>query len=85
MPASATGYTEEEEMSNKRLDPDERRRIILEALKPDADISALARKHGLQRGTIYGHLNRVMRDPKGQWREAEAEAAFRRKVWELVR
>jgi transposase-like protein len=65
--------------------PDERRQIILEALQPDANTSKIAREHGISRFTIYKYFDHVLDDPKARMHDAEEEAAFRRKVWELVR
>jgi transposase-like protein len=69
---------------NARTD-EERREIILKALQPDANISAIARDHGINRNTIYKYFRYALDDPEQKMRDAEAEAAFRRKVWELVR
>ncbi len=69
----------------KVLADQDRRQMILDALSPDANISRIARAYGIHRNTLHEHINRVVKDPKGKWRDSEAEAAFRRKVWELVR
>ena len=69
----------------KVLSDERRRQMILDVLSPGANISRIARAYGIHRNTLHEHINRAVKDPKGQWREAEAEAAFRRKVWELVR
>jgi transposase-like protein len=66
------------------LPNDERGQIILEALQPDSNLTEIARRRGVHRNTIYGYLRFVLDDPKGRMLDAEAEAAFRRKVWELV-
>jgi transposase-like protein len=63
----------------------ERREIILEALRPGANLSKIAREHGIQRRAIYNYFKYALDDPKQRMQEAEAELAFRRKVWELVR
>jgi transposase-like protein len=70
----------------KVLSDEKRRRMILEAFGPDANISRIARTYGISRNTLHKHINRAVRDPEGQWRDAEEEAAFRRKVYdELLR
>ena len=63
---------------------DERRRqMILEVLRPEASVKEVAERYGINRNTLYEHVNRVVRDTEGRWREAEA--AFRRKVYEMTR
>jgi transposase-like protein len=69
----------------KVLSDERRRRMILEAFGPEANVSKIAREYGISRNTLHEHINRAVRDPEGQWREAEAEAAFRRKVYEILR
>jgi transposase-like protein len=69
----------------KVLTDQDRRQMILDMLSSDADISRIARTYGIHRNTLHEHINRAVRDPKGQWRDAEAEAAFRRKVYEMTR
>lgn len=64
---------------------EERRKMILEALQPDANISKIAREHGVTRRAIYKYFDHVLDKPKQRMHDAEAEAAFRRQVWELVR
>jgi transposase-like protein len=64
---------------------EERRKIILEALQPDANMSKIAREPGGTRRAIYKYFDHVLDNPKQRMHDAEAEAAFRRKVWELVR
>jgi len=64
---------------------EERRKMILEALQADANISKIAREHGVTRRAIYKYFDQVLDSPKQRMHDAEAEAAFRRKVWELVR
>ena len=64
---------------------EERRKIILEALQPDANISKIAREQGVTRRAIYKYFDHVLDNPKQRMHDAEAEAAFRRKVWALVR
>jgi transposase-like protein len=68
-----------------RLSDERRRQMILDSLEPGARIAKAAEDYGINRNTLYEHYNRAVRNPERQWREAEAEAAFRRKVWELVR
>jgi transposase-like protein len=68
-----------------RLSDERRRQMILDSLEPGARIAKVAEDYGINRNTLYEHYNRAVRNPERQWREAEAEAAFRRKVWELVR
>jgi len=69
----------------KVLTDQDRRQMILDALSTDANISRIARTYGIHRNTLHQHVNRAVKDPEGKWRDTEAEAAFRRKVWELVR
>jgi transposase-like protein len=69
----------------KRLSDERRRQMILDALKPRARIAKVAEEYGINRNTLYEHYNRAVRNPEGQWREAEAEASFRRKVYDLTR
>ena len=69
----------------KVLSDERRRQMILEAFGPEANISRIAREYGINRNTLHEHINRAVRDPAGQWRDAEAEASFRRKVYEMMR
>jgi transposase-like protein len=67
------------------LSDEERRNMILKAIKPGAKISEIAAEYGINRNTLYAHYNRAIRDPEGQWRRAQAEADFRRQVYEMTR
>jgi transposase-like protein len=69
----------------KVLSDERRRQMILDALSPGANISRIARAYGIHRNTLHEHVNRAVRDSEEQWREAEEEASFRRKVYELLR
>jgi transposase-like protein len=69
----------------KVLTDQDRRQMLLDALSPDANISRIAKTYGINRNTLYEHVNRAVRDPERQWREAEEEAAFRRRVYEMTR
>ena len=69
----------------KRLTKERRHQIILEALQPGANLSKIARDHEIHRQTLYEYLRFTLDDPKQRMHDAEAEAAFRRKVWDLVR
>jgi transposase-like protein len=69
----------------KVLSDQDRRQMILDALSPGANTSRIARTYGIHRNTVHEHINRVARDPEGQMRKAEAEASFRRKVYEMTR
>jgi transposase-like protein len=69
----------------KRLTKEHRRQIILEALEPGVNLSKIARDHEIHRQTLYDYLRFTLDDPKQRMHDAEAEAAFRRKVWDLVR
>lgn len=69
----------------KRISDEERYQIILESLEPGANLTQIAREHGINRNTIYKYHRYALRDPKQLMHDAEAEAAFRRKVWEMVR
>ena len=54
-------------------------------MSPGASPTRVARKYGLHRNAVHAHINRAVRDPERRWRDAEAEAAFRRKVYEMTR
>ena len=69
----------------KVLSDEMRRRMILDALTPGASVQKVAESYGINRNTLYEHVNRAVKDPEGQWRDAEAETAFRRKVYEMTR
>ena len=69
----------------KALSDERRRRMILDVLTPGASVKEVAQRYGINRNTLYGHINRAVRDPEGQWRDAQEEASFRRKVYELLR
>jgi transposase-like protein len=62
-----------------------RHEIILAALTPGANLSKIARDYGIHRNTLYEYLEVALDKPEQRMHDAEAEAAFRRKVWELVR
>jgi transposase-like protein len=70
---------------NSVLTDDERHSMILEAIKPGAKIAEIAARYGVSRNAVYGNYLRAVRDPEGQWRRAQAEAEFRRKVYEMTR
>ena len=63
---------------------EERHEIILKALDPDANISQIARDHGMSRQGIYAYLDWVIDDPEGRLKAAEEEVEFRREVLRLV-
>jgi transposase-like protein len=69
----------------KVLSDERRRRMILDALTPGARVQKVAESYGISRNTLYEHLNRAVKDPEGQWRRAQEEASFRRKVYEMTR
>jgi transposase-like protein len=73
------------ETKSKRLTTEKRHQIILEALQSGANLSKIARDHEIHRQTLYEYLRFTLDDPKQRMQDAEAEAAFRRKVWDLVR
>lgn len=77
--------TPEARKAGYNLSSEDRRQVILRALAPEANITALAREYGVTRKAIYKLLGNAMRDPKHKMHDAEDEAAFRRRVWELVR
>lgn len=66
-----------------RLNPDERRAVVLAALQPRSSMTQIARHHGLSRQRVHQLLADAMADPKGKLREAEKEVEFRRRVREL--
>ena len=68
-----------------KLSNEERRDVILKALQPGSNITQIACEHGITRFAIYQYFRHALDDPKQRLQDAEAEAAFRRKVWELVR
>ena len=67
-----------------KLTVDQRRAVILAALEPNANMSEIARRYGIRRQRVHQLLRDAMTDPKEKLWEAEREAAFRRRVWELV-
>jgi transposase-like protein len=69
----------------KALPDERRRRMILEALTPGASVKEVAKRYGINRNTLHEHVYRAARDPEGQWKDAQAEASFRRKVYKLLR
>ena len=69
----------------KVLSDQDRRQMILRGLSPGANTSRIARAYRIHRNTLHEHINRAVRDPEGQWKEAEAEAACRRKIYEMTR
>jgi transposase-like protein len=72
-------------MVYKVLTDEDRRRLILEAIGPNANISKIAREYGINRSTVHKHVNRAVKDPDRTMRDAEAEADFRRKAYEMTR
>jgi transposase-like protein len=72
-------------MMVKVLSDERRRRMILDVLTPGASVQKVAESYGINRNTLYNHINRAVRDPEGRWREAQEEASFRPKVYELLR
>jgi transposase-like protein len=73
-------------MVYKKLSDEDRRRMIVRALGPDAaNMTRIAQSYGITRRTLYSHVYRATKDPEGKWREAQEEASFRRKVYELTR
>ena len=69
----------------RKLIPDEQRAIVMAALTPNANISEIARRYGINRQRIYQLLENALIDSKEKLREAEREVAFRRRVLELTR
>ena len=65
--------------NQRKLDPDERRALTLEALA-GADKKVLAERYGVSRRRVYQLLNEALRDPKGKRDEAEKELKFRQRV-----
>jgi transposase-like protein len=70
---------------NSKLTPEERRAVVMAALQPNANISEIARRYNIRRQRVYQLLEDALTDPKGKLMEAEREAQFRRRVWELSR
>ena len=70
---------------NVKLTPEERRAVVMAALQPNANISEIARRYSIRRQRVYQLLEDVLLDPKGKLMEAEREAQFRRRVWDLCR
>jgi transposase-like protein len=70
---------------NSKLTPEERRAVVMAALQPKANKSEIARRYNIRRQRVYQLLEDVLLDPKGKLMEAEREAQFRRRVWELSR
>jgi transposase-like protein len=69
----------------KVLSDERRRQMILDVLTPGASVKEVAERNGINRNTLYDHINRVVRNPEGQWKRAQAEAEFRRRVYEMTR
>ena len=69
---------------NSKLNPEDRRAIVLAVLEHDANISEQARRYGVSRARIYQLLESATIDPRGKLLEAQREAEFRRRVKELV-
>ena len=69
---------------NRRLDPDQRRAVVLDALQYGSNKSELARTYAISRSRVYQLLEDAVTDPKGKLREAEQEALFRKGVLGLV-
>lgn len=57
----------------------------MSALQPNANISEIARRYSIRRQRVYQLLEDALTDPKEKLMEAEREAQFRRRVWELCR
>ena len=70
---------------NFKLTPEDRRAAVIAALQPNANISEIARRYSIRRQRVYQLLEDVLLDPKGKLMEAQREAEFRRRVWELCR
>lgn len=68
-----------------KLTPDERRQAVIEALRPRANKTAIAKRYGISRESLYKLIERALRDPKGNLREAERELEFRREVLKMSR
>ena len=66
-----------------RLYPDERRAVVLEALRSQSSITQIARRYGISRQRVYQLLEGAITDSKGKLRGTEKEAEFRRRVREL--
>ena len=69
---------------------EERREIVLKALKIQAGLSDktmqdVANEHGITRQGVYEYLPFVTDDPEERLRQAEEEVEFRREVFKLVR
>jgi transposase-like protein len=71
-------------MGPDKLTPDERRAVVMAALEPNSNKSEIARRYGISRSRVYQLLESSLIDSKGKLREAEREAQFRRRVWELT-
>jgi hypothetical protein len=48
-------------------------------------MTRIAQSYGITRRTLYSHIYRATKDPEGNRREAQEEANFRRKVYEMTR
>lgn len=69
----------------KKLTDEDRRRMILRALDPGVNVTKLAEEYGVHRNLIHWHVNQVTNNPERRMREAEAEASFRRQIYEATR
>jgi transposase-like protein len=70
---------------SRKLTPDERRAVVMAALQLESKRSEIARRYGISRSRVYQLLEGALNHPKEKLWEAEAEAGFRRRVWELCR
>ena len=66
-----------------KLYPDERRAVVLEALRTQSSITQIARRYGISRQRVHQLVEGAIIDSKGKLKEAEKEAEFRRRVREL--
>ena len=72
------------EHMNRRLVPDQRRALVMDALQFDSNKSEIARRYAISRSRVYQLLEEAVTDPKGKLREAEQETLFWKRVLELV-
>jgi Mor family transcriptional regulator len=71
-------------MPPPKLTPDQRRGIVLSALSGESK-AQLAKRYDVARSWIYTLVNEALDSPENKVREAEREAAFRRRVARMAK
>ncbi len=63
-----------------KLTNDQRRAMVLSALRREGTVQEIANRYGVARSWLYVLMDEARDDPSGRLDEAEREAAFRRAV-----